>query len=425
MANMNIRRTLELECPKMSNAALYVFVTISLLASTNANATELSGELEAIIEAVAAAHEVEIRSIRQGRGLAHVRASEEIEGKPKDEVNYRVDFCFKGIKTRSDLFLQAGEASVKPHHVMAFSGETALRYNCFANGALIKHPQDSAFRHEVGEDFHPQVFFSVYEKEIAKLLEAFARRDADKVRVHIEENGVLKISKKFSRDVIYHGVSSSGEATAYVVLDPNRGYRALEVYIDEVGFQGPGSRDFVHVRIQWADYSKATYPKEVSYKAITKSPDRGPESNRTIEKKIVIEKFHPDVKVNDEEFTLAGMGLKPGTRIDDEILGILYTYGTTKVDEGILETLMTREGTTQDSEGSSERKVISKVQKKPRKGGHYPQAKNDLSERNTDGTNQALNNSVIPAIAIKITITIIALVAIGGCSFLVYRRKCK
>ena len=395
----------------MSATALYVLLTIPVLAARDAGATDLSGQLDAIVEAVAAAHNVEIESIRQARGVARVTATQQFSGDREDEhVDYRVDFCFKGIKTRSDMFSIPPEQSAQPHHIMAFNGQTAFRYNAFAHDATIQLPEWSPFLHELGEDFSPEIFFSFRRNRSSGSLASLAKSHSDKITVQIEDTGLLRISKTFSENVTYHGVPSTGRATGYFLLDPNRGYRIVEIYTDQSGFRGPGSKYLVHLQIQWAEYDKAIYPKQVTYKDVRNYPDAQPNDITAIHKKIVIEQLQPNVEVDDREFTLEGMALKPATLVDDQIAGVLYNYGAPKINEAALEALASGDSARSPTAASPDHNA--------QESGQPPTSSNPQNARPEETSpppQRSLLNRAISAIGRGPLITVLAVLCLAAC----------
>ncbi len=317
-------------------------------------AGELSPDTEAIIDAVIQAHEAQTSAIRKGTGLVNVSVLNKLSEHIPKEENYRARFWFKDQSSRTDTSLLDSQASGDDIYVsMADNGEFSYRYNCFTDNVKVRRT-GVGFRGDLGYDFHPDIYFN---GGLTRPLSYSFKRLKDNLisepELRFTENGLLEFTISFSEKRKYDNQVVTELETHYILLDPEREYRILEYRFEQNNSSGPESYFLSHMKIEWSDSGlEEAYPKSVSFDRVTvrsaqalkNVPDvpDGEKLDRKVETHITmnVEEFTPNVEIDDKLFTLEGMGIERGAKVNDAVSGIIYTYDSPKVTEISLESLL-------------------------------------------------------------------------------------
>lgn len=149
----------------------------------------------------------------------------------------------------------------------------------------------------------------------------------------LEGNSTL--STRLDSDGILHLIadykSQNQSAHRVISIDPSKDYRLVRgLYIHENYFSP--DRSFTnYMDIDWEQYESCWYVKTARYAFYEgahfdkdlSSLEPGKLKKSTT---VTITDFHPNVNVNDSEFTLDGLDLPAGTLIVDRIVGATYKY---------------------------------------------------------------------------------------------------
>ena len=336
----------------------FVLLYISIIGLSVSNSTtwasELNAETEAIMKAVIQAHEAEVDRLRQARGSATISIlGRNIDGTEIKE-NPQIEFYFKGQSRRSDIYSRSSETFDKSFlRSRVDNGEFYYRYNPVLNSASVDRSGSAAFKGDLAEDFHHDVFFNwisniPLRRTLQRIIDKKYGSDFD-YKVEFIDDNLLKLSGSSNEKKKYGDrIMDKTEAFTFV-LDPRHSYRIVKYHYEQKNVNGPGSSNVDDLSVDWQGQPLGEqYPRYVKYdhssvlSETTKPPEGVKELNREIERHIEInvEEFEPGIDIDDTVFTLKGMGVRNDTNIDDIISGVFYTYGSMKVSEAFLESLL-------------------------------------------------------------------------------------
>lgn len=397
-----------------------------------ARASELSPEIEAIMDAVILAHEAENDHTKKGRGVANVSLIINSGQKKLEEESTQACFWFKGRSRRTDMTpIDSGESDKMAQVSMATNGEFYYKYNRFVDGAIVQRANAAGFIGELGKDFNPNVFFFWMRSPLSDAFRNMKVNCPSDLDVQFDEKGLLKFMGSYNEKVKYDTQEINIKETFYILLDPQHAYRIQKYRFEQENVSGPGSSRIEEMELTWNDSERVEmYPESVKFDRTTirsakqiKNTPEGTKLDREVEThlRINVKEFRSDVNIDDNIFTLEGMGIKYGTKIDDQIAGILYTYGSNKVTEGTLKFLLHAPNPISKARSASEKcQVTEKTETTP----HHIQApqnkkvvlENEATENTTkQGTHYTLNILLI----VVIVIIVVALVLL----IFVQRRK--
>lgn len=338
----------------MKKSILSLTITTSLAVCCIVTpARGLSSEAENLLDACIKAYEAEAARSRSGTGIASVFKSYGSTGKEKDIEDVKVQFWFKDQARRSDF--HTPNSNISSDSLVRSSvdnGEFCYGYRQFADIAYVRRSGVSGFKDEAGQDFHPDVFMT--DNSGISLCRIFSNLKTNpdfEVQVRFNEKGLLEITATYQGKVTYDGREVNEESNVHFLLDPKHSYRVLEYRNEQRNVNGLGSVEINDMQVSWQDYGPGeAYPKSVksygkrvrSIKSVQNPPEGSRDWDREVESnmRIDVNDFSPNIEIPDDLFTLAGIGVKKGTKIDDIVTGIIYFWGATKVDEASLESLL-------------------------------------------------------------------------------------
>lgn len=288
-----------------------------------------------------------VRFPETGKGTALVK----LQNNQGDFENV-IDFAFKNEFSRSAIYhLKDGQqGSLKRGWALGPKGSSS--YSDIGRNALIQSDKLSAFyrnRDTLNIDFHPDTFLkcSTTNKNYAEALKAILANNAD-------------VSVNFSNDNIMH-INAYHESEDFILdvkfsLDILKGFLPIHIH-DIQRHPNDPSKDKNHkFDLQWANYkgryyiTSFTHEYEVVTAPLNASDVKNMISGETISDElielihaknrsedaihdkikleIVIDKFLPDVEINDHEFSLASFAVPLGTDVNDKIAGLQYKMGS-------------------------------------------------------------------------------------------------
>jgi hypothetical protein len=315
-------------------------------------ASQLSPEIKAVMDAVIQAHEAEINSTKKGKGFADVSVVINSGQKVLEEENVRAHFWFKGQSSRTDTYLMDSKSPDKElQKSMATDGEFFYKYNRLVDGASVEHADSAGSVSKIGEDFNFNVFFNWMGRPLSETFKYMKDNCSSKLDIQFDENGFLKLAGDYNEKVKYGAQEMNMKEVFYFLLDPKHAYRIQKYYYEQENVGEPGSSFIEEMQVDWDDYDdKEMYPKTIIFDRFSirsRKQMKDPEPGETIydpeiEKhlRINVKEFKSDVHIDNDIFTLEGMGIKHGTKIYDQIRGVLYRYGNNKVTEATLESLL-------------------------------------------------------------------------------------
>ena len=320
-------------------------------------ARELSPQIEALMDAVIQAHEAEATNTTNGAGSANVRVVHKSGGQTPEDTNELVHFWFQGHSTRSD-FSTSDVAATPVSHSSVDNGEFYYGYRKSSNNAWIERSGRSGFTRTLGKDFHPDVFYNWI--GILKVSETFKRMKSNpilKLEVQFTQTGFLKFIATSDQTLMLGNEEVRQTTETYFLLDPKHSYRILACHNKQDNVNGVGSAEISRMQIDWKDYDSGeaypiaikSYAKTILSPKLLSNPPQGVKKlDRELETltHITIAGFRSDVNIPATVFTLEGIGVKQGTRIDDTLSGITYTYGTDIITEDSLESLLNHSNVT-------------------------------------------------------------------------------
>lgn len=392
---------------------------------------ELPPEIEAIMNAIIQAHEAETDRLRQGAGLATVSITRGPVGKAKTEENTHVQFWFKGRSRRTDFYPLDSDISDKSFKQSRVdNGEFFYSYGAHINAASIERSGRAGFKGELTQDFHHDVFFNwvsgIPLKQTFRRMIDHKDKNIFKFEVQFTKEGLLKFIGTSNEKVKYGSQEMDEIANFSFLLDLKRSYRIVAYHFEQKNVNGPGSCNIDDMKVEWHDYGLGeVYPKSVksdhwlvrSTEDLKNPPDGVKELDREVEThiEISVKEFQPNINIEDNIFTLKGMGIKRGTKINDQVSGILYTYGSNKVTEATLESLL---NDSRSARSASDKRAAQLEYQSPRKEFESKSTSREnavspgvVATRKTDSTRYIITIGLIMVIIVSGALFLLRLVA--------------
>ena len=257
-----------------------------------------------------------VKAIEQpatGRGTATMKI--ENIGAPFEGKDLTVDFAFKDHKSRVDIFESEAEGRGSRLQAIARSDKgflNVLQHEVFVD-RLEFYPDN------VGQDFHPDTFFTFLGG--MRLVDWFEYQldppEPRVISVELDDDGVLRFSVRIHVVLPKRPGRAAKEYDAEdtITFDTQEGLRPVSFEI-RVKYSD-GSWYARRANLQWAKFGSAWY---VSAFECENLPSNHRHTVGTVKK------FSPNVEVSDKEFTLDGMDVPDGMRVNDKIAGVHYRY---------------------------------------------------------------------------------------------------
>lgn len=301
--------------PKARTFVLLLYLSAIMAASAFASeaSEETVSAYKAVIEAVKA-----IQHPMTGRGSA---ISEMYSRSRKISSSKKIlDFIFKGEQTRSTRFGMKEGKRDKAEVVWAEGKKSAVVHNYRTNYASVQRKPALQFHYE-RYNFNPRAFMKFH---ASKSLEVYLQRVLDgpaTLSTITDSKGVLHLINDY-KDPNTHQHS-------VVFVDPSKGYRLVGGLSINERFDRPERNHTDFLDIQWKKYESSWYIKAAtytSYAGINSPEDKSSLKRDNLIRSIAIKvtDFHPNVEVNDSEFTVEGLELPAGTLVIDKVSGKKY-----------------------------------------------------------------------------------------------------
>ena len=298
------------------NRAFFACFTVACVAYSPSNAQvgealpldDPNAVMEMLISAVKA-----IEQPATGRGTAMIKI--ENVGVPFEGKDLTVDFVFKDQKSRVDIFESEAEGRGSRLQAIARSDKgflNVLQHEVFVD-RLEFYPD------EVGRDFHPDTFFTFLGG--MSLVEWFEYQldppEPRVISVELDHDDILHVSVRIHVVVPKRPGRAAKEydSEGTIRFDTQEGLRP--VFFESKSTYSDGSWRARRANLQWAKFGSTWY---VSAFECHNLPSNHRHTVGTVKK------FSPNVEVSDKEFTLDGMDVPDGMRVNDMIAGVRYRY---------------------------------------------------------------------------------------------------
>lgn len=237
---------------------------------------------------------------------------------PMGDPGFRLaimDFAFKDAMTRSDMFRTTDNGEKGQREIIWSQG---LRYAAVYNpfNVNIDQKPTRGFYRKVGYDFNPDTFLHWHGNPISFQLERLMNGPGI-LSVKKDGNGVLNLIVNYEDpNQRHHRILS---------FDPTKEHRPVLIY-DSIEFLKDRRKDVNDTyTIDWAKYGSIWYAKSAKIESVYWNKDINAPSIGRIE--VEIREFDPNVTIDDNDFTLEGLGISKGTMIIDKINERNYKYG--------------------------------------------------------------------------------------------------
>jgi hypothetical protein len=290
--------------------AILLFSVLAFMAPPTF-ASEASKETVATFKAVIKAVKA-IRHPSTGSGSA---ISEMYMQRRKEPSSKKIlDFVFKNEQSRTTRFSMKEGKRDKPEVVWAVGKERSVVHNYSTNYVSIQRNPILQFHYE-HYNFNPRAFME-YHKRVP-------------LAVHLQRvlDGPATLSTKTDGKGILHLIADYKDPNTHqhsvIFIDPTKGYRLVGGLDMTERFDRPERSHTDFIDIQWHKYESCWYIKSATYTSYTgvhSTQDKTSLGQDHLIRSIAIKitDFHPNVKVDDSEFTLKGLGLPPGIRVIDK-----------------------------------------------------------------------------------------------------------
>jgi len=273
--------------------------------------------IPAIIERLKSA-----KYVQSGKGTAMVVSSESTSSYQDTSGTERiVDFRFKGNLSRSDAFTcdkgKRGEFEYSWARGPMSSAQSNGR-----DGATVQAEPFRQFHRQVGYDFHPETFIRYQHFRLSELLERMAGQPDIVLEVTKEPKDITRIV----------GESKDETSEGKIIISLINGADGVRLASWE-----STSRDSAETRsaarrsrlqVNWQKYAGNWYISKVVSEGAGVYDGLRSERRTTV----TILDFTPNVEIEDKEFTLDGLGIRPGATVHDSVLDTTYKYAGAKGD---------------------------------------------------------------------------------------------
>ncbi|RPJ78991.1 MAG: hypothetical protein EHM20_02560 [Alphaproteobacteria bacterium] len=251
----------------------------------------------------------EIHNPDSGKGSAIVAFTG-----PPETRTVIMDFEFNRDLSRSDMFLinDKGEKN-KRDVAWSQSKDYAAVYN--PSNVIIEPKEIRQFYRKFGYDFNPDTFLRWRSQSILGRLEKY-NKSSGVLSFKKTENGILHLIAEYEDPNQRHYRVSS--------FDPAKGYRPVMIR-DIIEFIKDRKYDINDTySIEWQKYDSQWYIKWGKLESIYWSKDLNDLTRMSIE--IAIQKFEPNINIDDNDFTIKALNISKGTRVIDKIKNREYKY---------------------------------------------------------------------------------------------------
>jgi len=406
---------------------LFVCIIQIIIVSGPVNGSE---EAESLIDAILQAYEAQLLDIGTGLGSATFLMREGPTGYQQTEELTDIRFWYKGEKRRTDFFETATEVDApKRLRSVADNGEVLFSYNTQLDRASISTLNPISDRGWFGKDFHPSTLLTGWRSlpavDMLRLMKEKQNQDKYKPYLQRTNEGFIELAGKSEEKLTHQNKAFDAVELFSFVFDPKHAFRPVSYYIEQQNTEGPGSAYVLDVKIRWLENNSGVgYPKSIEFSShsvlsdaeLEKGPPEGLDEkewlsfkDRESYWKIIVEEFQQNTEIDDKLFTLEGMGTTGATLINDHILGSIQRYGSVRIAEEQLDSLLNE--SKEIKSATRETNVSSDLQIKT--------SEDDLSEDEMD----VHENISASANFSRIGLVIFVLVSLTGCVICLYAIK--
>jgi len=273
--------------------------------------------ISAIIEQLKSA-----KYVHSGRGSAdvvEVRSSSSYQSSTRTEKI--LDFRFEGDLSRSDAFTSEKGKRGDFECSWAVGPMSSVRYNADEKATVQARPF-SRFYRRLGYDFHPETFPRMDQSSIVELLEGMARQPQVTLKVTQEPKDVVRVVSDYKNE-------TSEQKLVILLINGADGMRlsSWEFTAKDSTEDGTGARRS-SLGLKWRKYAGVWYISEAISEGAGVHDGLRSEGRSTV----TIREFTPNVEIEDKEFTLDGLDIPPGARVNDLTLDTTYKYAGSKGD---------------------------------------------------------------------------------------------
>jgi len=232
------------------------------------------------------------------------------------------DFVFKGDLSRSTQFSIEDGKRGQPEIVWTKGEKCSVTLNHSKNYASVESNPQYQFHHQLGYDFNPDTFMLWYLAPVSEHIRRVLNGPAN-LSTKTDSNGILLLITDYK--------DQNHREHQVIYLDPAKDYRLIGGLNIRENFKDPNRSHTDFLDIHWDQYQSSWYIKNAHfsvYKGVHSPEVRDSIDPDKLRKKAstIITDFHPNVEVDDSEFTLDGIGLPNGTLIVNKISGLRYRY---------------------------------------------------------------------------------------------------
>lgn len=302
------RKNRILSCPVLQ-ISLFLFITFFCFAFLCAVAMAETENPKVVWQEVISAVKA-IQNPPCGKGVALVAFT----GPPENRVAV-MDFEFKDNLSRSDMFLITNNGEKGTRDVTWSQGKDyAVVYNPF--NVTLERTAAKQFYRKVGYDFNPDTFLQWRNQSILSRLEKYFS-GAGVLSVEKDANGILHLIGKYEDPNQRHYRVSS--------FDPAKEYRPVRIY-DSIEFLKDRRKDINDTyTIEWTKYGSVWYVKSAKIEAVYWAKDLNAPARMGVD--VAIQNFEPNVVIDNNDFSIEGIGVPKGTQVIDKITDRQYKYG--------------------------------------------------------------------------------------------------
>lgn len=308
-------------------------LVVLLLISTSTFAAEASEETIAVFKAAIEAFDA-IEHPLTGRGSA---VSEMYDSHPSFGLRKTViDFMFKGDLSRSTRFSMKEGNRDQQEMVWAVGEKYTVARNYGTDYAIVSRVPPGEFNRELGYNCNPDAFMCWYLTPVSEQLRRLLNGPAS-LSTKVDSSGILHLITDYEDQKI--------RQRQVISIDPAKGYRLVAGLKIRNQLDNPERSHTDFLDINWEQYGSSWYIKDAQfdvYNGVHSAEDRSLLKSSDLRRsaKVTVADFHPNVEIDDSEFTLDGLDFPIGIRIIDKIAGFHYRY---RVDDIVTTTEMLKE----------------------------------------------------------------------------------
>jgi hypothetical protein len=258
-----------------------------------------------------------------GQGSGTAKVIRERVGEVQDKTH--VEFKYKDLSSRYDTYTINEKNTKKLKLKTVFTPQVDMY--CDADAGVLQKPV-IAVEEMFGKNMHPSIFNSFYGQSLDSWIKGTLKAGLEGraiVSVEVDDLGRVHLT-----ETMLHK-DDSKSTVAELLIHTKDGYRIVSATCKSEA-KTSGVRDFRTYNVDWVQYEGQWYVKSARYEADVKYLDDGDIDSvpvlrsSKVSRLVEIVKYVPNDKIEDLEFTLAGIASQ-GIYVRDKITGLAYVYG--------------------------------------------------------------------------------------------------